>query len=290
MKRALFDIDGTLTQTSAIDEVCFRTAYAERLELHDISWALETCPHISDTGITRHIYQSHLSRASHDYEEAAICARVVALLAEHQRRAPTHFADVSALNVDFATGGSVKWLCGGPGVGWLYVRPDLHQQFQPKVTGWSAHRSPFAFEAEMDYAPGIHRYLHGSPAIPALYAAESGYDLINEIGVARIRAHSIKQTSRLIEMAEEQGWRVNSPRNANQRGGSVIIDVPFAGEVVQELSARDVLVDYRPGAGLRIGPHFFNTDEELATVIREIKTILDTKAYEKYLSASGATF
>jgi kynureninase len=90
-------------------------------------------------------------------------------------------------------------------------------------------------------------------------------------------------------MAEEQGWHVNSPRDANQRGGSVIIDVPFAGEVVRELAARDVLVDYRPGAGIRIGPHFFNTDDELATVVREIKTILDTKAYEKYLSASGTT-
>jgi kynureninase len=198
--------------------------------------------------------------------------------------------NVTDLNVDFATGGSVKWLCGGPGAGWLYVRPDLHTKFAPKVTGWAAHRAPFAFAPELDYASDIHRYLHGSPAIPALYAAESGYDIINEIGVERIRANSIKQTTRLIELADEQGWRVNSPRDANKRGGSVIMDVPFAGEVVRELSARDLLVDYRPGAGIRIGPHFFNTDEELAAVIREIKTILDTKAYEKYLSASGAIY
>lgn len=196
--------------------------------------------------------------------------------------------DVTALKVDFATGGSVKWLCGGPGAGWLYVRPDLHQQFQPKVTGWAAHRSPFAFAAEMDYAPDIHRYLHGSPAIPALYAAESGYDLINEVGVERIRAQSIQQTTRLIELADEQGWRINSPRQSEQRGGSVILAVPHAGEVVRELSARNVLVDYRPGAGIRIGPHFFNSNDEIDLVIREIKTILDTKAYEKHLSASGA--
>jgi kynureninase len=197
--------------------------------------------------------------------------------------------DVTELNVDFATGGSVKWLCGGPGAGWLYVRPDLQTKFEPKVTGWAAHRAPFAFAPEIDYATDIHRYLHGSPAIPALYAAVSGYDIINEIGVDRIRVNSVRQTTKLIEMAEEQGWHVNSPRDANQRGGSVIIDVPFAGEVVRELAARDVLVDYRPGAGIRIGPHFFNTDDELATVVREIKTILDTKAYEKYLSASGTT-
>jgi kynureninase len=197
--------------------------------------------------------------------------------------------DVTELNVDFATGGSVKWLCGGPGAGWLYVRPDLQTKFEPKVTGWAAHRAPFAFAPEIDYATDIHRYLHGSPAIPALYAAVSGYDIINEIGVDRIRANSVRHTTKLIEMAEEQGWHINSPRDANQRGGSVIIDVPFAGEVVRELAARDVLVDYRPGAGIRIGPHFFNTDDELATVVREIKTILDTKAYEKYLSASGTT-
>lgn len=95
MKLVIFDIDGTLTQTSAIDEVCFRAAYSELLELHDISSALETCPHVSDTGITRHIYQTSLARAPHDHEEAAICARVVALLAEHHRRDPAHFAEVS---------------------------------------------------------------------------------------------------------------------------------------------------------------------------------------------------
>ncbi len=195
--------------------------------------------------------------------------------------------DVTQLNVDFATGGSVKWLCGGPGAGWLYVRPDLQSQFYPKVTGWAAHRAPFAFAPEMDYAPDIHRYLHGSPAIPALYAAESGYDIIIEVGVERIRAQSIQQTTRLIELADEQGWRINSPRQAEQRGGSVILDVPYAGEVVRELAARQILVDYRPGAGVRIGPHFFNSDDEVDAVISEIKTILDTKAYEKHLSASG---
>lgn len=196
--------------------------------------------------------------------------------------------NVTELNVDFATGGSVKWLCGGPGAGWLYVRPDLHTKFAPKVTGWAAHRVPFAFAPEIDYATDIHRYLHGSPAIPALYAAVSGYDIINEIGVERIRANSIRQTTKLIELAEEEGWPINSPRKAEQRGGSVILSVPYAGEVVRELAAREMLVDYRPGAGIRIGPHFFNTDEEIETIVREIKTILDTKAYEQHSSVSEA--
>jgi kynureninase len=185
----------------------------------------------------------------------------------------------------------VKWLCGGPGAGWLYVRPDLQTKFEPKVTGWAAHRAPFAFEpGAIDYASDIHRFLHGSPAIPALYAAESGYDIVNEVGVERIRAKSIKQTARLIELADEQGWRVNSPRAADKRGGSVIMDVPHAAAVVRELAARGVLVDYRPGAGIRLGPHFYNTDDELDFTVGEIRHILTTKAYEKHLTAGGAKF
>ncbi|MCA1850768.1 MAG: aminotransferase class V-fold PLP-dependent enzyme, partial [Acidobacteria bacterium] len=128
---------------------------------------------------------------------------------------------VKELDADFATGGSVKWLCGGPGAGYLYVAPRLQQQLEPKVTGWMAHEAPFAFEAAHRYAPGIARFLHGSPSIPALYAAESGYQIINDIGVARIREKSMRQTARLIELAEEAGLRVTSPRNPDQRGGTI---------------------------------------------------------------------
>src|SRR5262249_32169394 len=119
---------------------------------------------------------------------------------------------VKDLDVDFATGGSVKWLCGGPGAGYLYVKPDLRDDLTPKVTGWMAHRAPFAFEpGEIDYAGDIRRFLHGSPAIPALFAAESGYDIINEIGVERIRAKSSRQTERLIHLADEYRCPANSP-------------------------------------------------------------------------------
>src|SRR6267143_4825399 len=118
--------------------------------------------------------------------------------------------NVKELKVDFATGGSVKWLCGGPGAGYLYVRPDLIDQLEPQTTGWMAHESPFAFETEMHYARNIRRFLHGSPAIPALYAAESGYKIINEIGVAAIREKSTRQTEALIELAEAAGLKVSS--------------------------------------------------------------------------------
>jgi kynureninase len=198
--------------------------------------------------------------------------------------------DVKALDVDFVVGGSVKWLCGGPGAGYLYVHPQWRTRLEPQVTGWMAHKAPFAFEpSEITYADDIHRFLHGSPAIPTLYAAESGYDLINEIGVERIRAKSVRQTRRLIELADEQGWRVKSPRGSEQRGGMIVVDVPHAAAVVQELARREVLVDYRPGAGIRIAPHFYTKDEELEVVVKEIKNILDAKAYGKHLTA-GARF
>lgn len=198
--------------------------------------------------------------------------------------------NVRELNVDFATGGSVKWLCAGPGAGYLYVRPDLQTKFAPKVTGWAAHRAPFSFApGGIDYAPDINRFLHGTPAVPALFAAEAGYDLIAEIGVENIRANSIRQTARLIELAATEGWRVNSPLRAEQRGGTVIVDVPHAAAVAQELTRRKVLVDYRPGAGIRIGPHFYNRDEELEGVIGEIREILTTRAWEQHL-AEGAKF
>ena len=183
--------------------------------------------------------------------------------------------DVTKLGVDFATGGSVKWLCGGPGAGYLYVRPDLQKQFEPQVTGWMAHEHPFAFKpGAIDYAGDIYRYLHGSPSIPTLYAAESGYDIINEIGVARIRERSLEQTTRLIALADARGWKVNTPRDGRERGGSVVIDVPHGDAVVKELSDRDVLVDFRPGAGIRVGPHFYNRDEELDTFVEEIEGTL----------------
>jgi len=195
---------------------------------------------------------------------------------------------VKELNVDFATGGSVKWLCGGPGAGYLYVRPDLQQQLQPKTTGWMAHEAPFAFDTELRYAPGIARFLHGSPAIPALYAAQSGYRIISEIGVDRIREKSMRQTTRLIEMAEEAGFRVTSPKDVAHRGGTVTVGHEDAAAITRELIRREFIVDFRPGAGVRISPHFYTSDEELELVVREMKDIRDTRAYAVHETAGAA--
>jgi kynureninase len=182
--------------------------------------------------------------------------------------------NVRELDLDFATGGSVKWLCGGPGAGYLYVRRDLWPALKPRLTGWVAHRNPFAFDPDpIDFAPDAYRFLNGTPNIPGLYAARSGYEIIGEIGVENIRAKSVRQTSKLIDLAEAAGFTVNSPKNPAQRGGTVTLDVPNGYEVTQELLRRDFLVDYRPGAGIRVAPHFYTKDEELDLVVREIQSV-----------------
>jgi kynureninase len=195
--------------------------------------------------------------------------------------------DVTSLAVDFAVGGSVKWLCGGPGNGWLYVRPDLSDRLEPTATGWQAHERPFAFEEELTYAAGAARFLTGTPNVPAHYAGTAGYDLVEEVGVERIRANSLRQTARLIELADEAGFEVASPRHQARRGGTVTVRVPEFPAVHRELAERGVLCDFRPDAGIRLGPHFFTTDEELERAIAEIAEIVETGAYARHVGVSA---
>ncbi|PYP90537.1 MAG: kynureninase [Candidatus Angelobacter sp. Gp1-AA117] len=183
--------------------------------------------------------------------------------------------DVQALNVDFVTGGVLKWLCGGPGTGYLYVRPDLGKKLEPKFTGWFAHENPFAFEVGANkYGEPPYRFMQGTANIPALYAARPGLNIIREAGVDRIREKSKKMTAHLIELADQRGWKVNAPRDPERRGGTVVIDMPNSKEVCQELLRRDVLVDWRPKAGVRFSPHFYNTMEEIDRAIQTVDEIL----------------
>jgi kynureninase len=195
---------------------------------------------------------------------------------------------VKELNADFATGGSVKWLCGGPGAGYLYVRPDLHKKLEPKTTGWMAHENPFAFDPQLHYAGDVSRFLHGSPAIPALYAAQSGYRIINSIGVEKIRAKSVRQTDYLIQLAEEAGFQVTSPRKSSQRGGTVTVAHEHAAAMARELIRREFIIDYRPGAGIRISPHFYTSDHELELIVDEMKKIREARSYEIQETAGAA--
>jgi len=186
--------------------------------------------------------------------------------------------DVTALDVDFAVGGSVKWLCGGPGAAWLYVRPDLAATLEPALTGWQAHARPFAFEPEQDYAEGAWRFLTGTPNVPALYAATAGYDVIEEVGVDSVRERSLELTTLLIELLDEAGFPVGSPRDPSRRGATVVVKPPGHERVGRGLLERGVIIDWRPDVGLRLGPHFFNTEDELRFAVEQIVELVGAQS------------
>ena len=190
--------------------------------------------------------------------------------------------DVKALAVDFYLGGVLKWLCGGPGGAFLYVRPELSETLGPAVTGWQAHARPFAFELDMEYAPGMPRWLGGTPPVPALYAAVEGPRLVTEAGIQAIRAKSIRQTSRLIDLADRHGFELRAPRDDARRGGTVAFDVAHGYEVAQYLLARDIVVDYRPNAGIRVAPHFYTSDDELEVAVAAMAEALDSGAWREF--------
>ena len=198
--------------------------------------------------------------------------------------------DVRALGADFAVGGVLKWLCGGPGVAYLYVREDLLSMLRPALTGWFAHRRPFQFEpGAIDSRDDSFRFLNGTTQIPALYACQPGLRILNSVPAEAVRSKSIRMTTRLLESARSRGWRVNTAENPAERGGTVSVDCPHAFEVCRELLAREILVDYRPQAGIRISPHFYNREEECDFVLSQIEEILNSRAWEKHaLAASQA--
>jgi kynureninase len=187
--------------------------------------------------------------------------------------------NLESLGVDFAVGGSVKWLCGGPGAGYLYVRQDLLNELRPSIVGWAGHVAPFEFATgAIRYATGIERFQTGTPNVPAWYAARAGYEIVGEIGVPAIRARSLALTRRLIDAASVRGWRLNTPTEDAHRGGSVVIDVPDGAMVTDELLRRQVIVDHRPNAGIRIAPHFYTTERDVDVAIQAIDEILAEKA------------
>jgi kynureninase len=182
--------------------------------------------------------------------------------------------DVTSLDLDLVTGGSHKWLCGGPGCAWIYVKPALRDTFAPAVTGWMAHERPFAFEAApIALARSMYRFGNGTPSIPGYIAAASGHAIIAALGVERIREHNVRLTNAIAEMALERGLRVNSPLDAQRRTGWIGIDFEDAAQVCRRLIAQRVFVDYRPGCGIRVGPHFYTTDAEIETFFRSLDTL-----------------
>ncbi|MEZ6025652.1 MAG: aminotransferase class V-fold PLP-dependent enzyme [Planctomycetota bacterium] len=194
--------------------------------------------------------------------------------------------DVARLGCSFLIGGVLKWLCGGPGGVFLYVRPDLLGTLEPKITGWMAHENPFAFQLPPQrFTQGAYRFQNGTPNVPGLYAAREGPKILLEAGLDAVREKSMRQTARLYDAAQARGWTVNAPADPARRGGTVAVDVPHAAAVKLELLEREIIVDYRPGAGIRISPHFYNTDAECDLCIDAIEDILATEAWRRHDAA-----
>ena len=241
---------------------------------------------------TRLVAISHvLFRSAYIMDVAAICQHahelgaVVSLDSFHAVGVMP--VDVKALGVDFLTAGVLKWLCGGPGGCFLYASPEMSQRSAPTLTGWQAHTHPFGFEPEMDYASGAWRWLNGTPVIPALFAAVEGPRIIRRAGIGPIREKSVRQTTRLIELADERGYAVTAPRAAERRGGTVAFDVPHAYGVAQALLADGVIVDYRPNAGIRVAPHFYTSDDELEYAVSLIDDILARDRWKDFEHRRG---
>ncbi|MGH2570357.1 MAG: aminotransferase class V-fold PLP-dependent enzyme [bacterium] len=191
--------------------------------------------------------------------------------------------DLGALGVDAAIGGCLKWLCGGPGAAFLYVRPDLAGSLRPTITGWCAHRDPFEFSTgDFEPADGAGRFLHGTPAIPALRAAEAGLEIVSRAGVRAIREKSVRLTGRILDRCQAEGWPVRTPPDPDRRGGVVSVDVPHAYEVSRTLIEDDILVDYRPGGGIRIAPHFYNRDAEVDRALDAIADALRHESWKRF--------
>lgn len=250
----------------SIDEARLLEAIDERTALVSISHVLFRSAWIMDVSrVTRH---AHAAGA------------LVSLDAFHSVGVMP--VDVKAIGADFLTGGVLKWLCGGPGGCFLYVAPEVSARLAPALTGWQAHAHPFAFDKAMEYAGGIVRWLGGTPPIPALYAATEGPRIVQAAGPAEIRAKSVRQTARLIELADGQGFPVHVARDTDRRGGTVAFDVPHAYEVAQYLLAQEIFVDYRPGAGIRVAPHFYTRDDELESAVAAMEHALRSGEWSRH--------
>jgi kynureninase len=240
---------------------------------------------------------SHVTYKSHFLQDAAAIQRrareVGALVVlDTYQSLGTVPVDVRALDVDFVCGGSVKWLCGGPGAGYLYVRPELLPALEPRITGWAAHAAPFAFETgPQRYASGIRRMLHGSPSVATFWCATAGYEAILECGVENVRRWSQRLTARLRENLLAQGFRIHGPADPERRGGTITVGLA-EGEngpaFVQALEARGILVDHRPGAGLRVSPHFYTLEDEMDEFVEALAEIREKRAWKEHVAAQTA--
>ncbi|HEY7289661.1 MAG TPA: aminotransferase class V-fold PLP-dependent enzyme [Vicinamibacterales bacterium] len=278
----------------------FRAQQAVGFDLHivpgeeDFSVATERMLAAIDDRAAVVAFSHVLFRTSYLMDAAAIASRAreagAAVILDTYQSAGIVPVDVAALGVDFAVGGCLKWLCGGPGNAFLYTRPDRLRHAHPRFTGWLSQANPFAFETdEGALRDDAMRMMNGTPAIPAYYAAIAGLDIINEVGVQRIRERSMELTARLFALVDDYGFRSVAPREPARLAGTVVVDVPDALRVARTLKSREFVVDYRPQVGIRISPHFYNTMDEVERVMAEIKSIVTRKDYDDHPTDSLVT-
>jgi kynureninase len=268
----------------------YRAQQAAGFELHvvpaedDLSLSTERMIAAIDDRAAVVAFSHVLFRTSYITDAAAIAARArqagAAVILDTYQSAGIIPVDVSALGVDFAVGGCLKWLCGGPGNAFLYTRPDRLKASRPSFTGWLSHQRPFAFDIDdQDVRDDAMHMMNGTPAIPAYYAAIGGLDVINEVGIERIREKSQRMTARLLALVDEHGFTSAAARDPQRLAGTVAVNVPDALEVSRTLKARDFVVDYRPPVGVRISPHFYNTMEEIERIMAEMASIVAKRDY-----------
>src|SRR2546426_10696973 len=171
--------------------------------------------------------------------------------------------DVEAMGCDAFVGGCLKWLSGGPGNAFLYVRPDLIPRVRPQGTGWFATRDPFSFTLqELVFADDARRLETGTWAMACHYAGLAGLELILEVGVANIQERLRDLTDRMLERCDEAGVKTCTPRDRERRCGIVTLERDKLEEVEAGLHAQGVIVDSRPGR-IRLSPHWCVTENEL---------------------------
>lgn len=288
-----FEFDGAQRDRIVTTDLEFTTTRPFLLEQRRLGARVEFVP--SDDGMTipeervceaidertRLVVVSHTffrSAALVDLRSIAQAAREkgALLVADGYQTAGCVPVDVGDLDVDFFVGGSHKWLCGGPGAGFMYVRPDLIPSLRPRFRGWFGLRDPFSFakgEEGLAYNEGVVRFLAGTPNVPAMYSAREGLKIILEVGAERIREKSLRMTRWCIEQAQERGLTVRTPREDDRRSGMVCIDLPGAEQVCESLCAAGVVCDHRPDCGVRMSPHFFTSEDDLERFFHTLDSV-----------------
>jgi selenocysteine lyase/cysteine desulfurase len=185
--------------------------------------------------------------------------------------------NVNAMDIDFLVTGTLKWLMGGPGLAFVYVREGLISRLEPSITGWFGDREQFQFKTrEFEFRPEATRLETGTPAVPTIYSANGGLDIVLEASVQSICERTRYLTNDLVARAREHGWNVRAPQEPERRSSIVMLELERPEEIVKALVERNIITDSRPGL-LRVSPYFYNTIEENAIVVDAIANILENR-------------